>query len=160
MSRVDSPALKGTPLGTLLRFLNPIVRFLLASPLHWPLSRWFLLVSWTGAKSGRVHSTPVSYVRDDDQLIVTTGDRWPRFAVGNPTFRVRYRGGWNPAIAVIISDPEESRREHELVFEQHNWFRWLAGIPKVNRHTDSAAVARAIKAGRKLVRIDLESERA
>ena len=92
MSRVDSPALRGSWLGALLRFLNPVVRLILASPLHWPLSRWFLLVSWTGAKTGQTHTTPVSYVRDGGALFVTTGDRWTRFAVGNPTFRVRYSG--------------------------------------------------------------------
>jgi hypothetical protein len=157
MSRVDSPALKGTWIGTLLRFLNPIVKGLLASPIHWPLSRWFLLLSWTGSKTGERHSTPVSYVRDDAGIWVTSGDRWTRFAVGNPSFRVRYRGRWSSAQAIVISDPEDSKREHTRIFEAHNWFRLLAGIPKAKGHTDEAAVARAIAAGRKLVRIELTS---
>lgn len=156
MSRVESPALRGTWLGTLLRILNPIVRLLLTSPLHWPLSRWFVLLSWQGAKTGRVHSTPVSYVRDDAGIFVTTGDRWPRHVTGNPTFRVRLRGQWKSATADLVSDPEESRREHDRIFNQHNWFRWLAGIPKAGGHTDDAAVARAIASGRKLIWIDLE----
>lgn len=155
MSRVKSPALRGTWLGALLRVLNPVILRLLASPLHWPLSRWFLLISWTGAQTGGTHSTPVSYVRDQAGIFVTTGDRWPRFAVGNPTFRVRYRGRWSSAAAVLVADPEDSRPGHVRIFEQHGWFRFLAGIPKAHGHTDEAAVVRAIAAGRKLIRIDL-----
>jgi hypothetical protein len=157
MSRVESPALKGTWLGTLLRFLNPVVRLLLTSPLHWPLSRWFLLVSWAGAKTGRTHATPVSYVSDETGIFVTTGDHWPRFVVGNPTFRIRYRGGWHAATATKISDPAESAREHRHLFDQHGWFRLLAGIPSTHGHADDEAIARSIAGGRNLIRIELDS---
>jgi hypothetical protein len=156
VSRVESPALRGTWIGTLLRFLNPVVRTLLASPLHWPLSRWFLLLSWTGAKTGQAHRTPVSYVLDEAGIVVTTGDRWPRYVIGNPSFRVRNRGRWFSATAAQIDDPEESVREHVRIFQRHNWFRWLAGIPKKDGQTDVDAVGRAIKAGRKLIWIELE----
>jgi F420H(2)-dependent quinone reductase len=154
VSRVESPALRGTLLGTLLGFLNPVMRALLVSPLHWPLSRWFLVLSWKGAKTGRVYRTPVSYVSDEAGIFVTSGDRWTRYVIDNPTFRVRLRGRWIPATAVPISDPEDSRREHRRIFEEHTWFRWLAGIPSVEGHTDDAAVARATASGRNLIRID------
>jgi hypothetical protein len=154
VSRVDSPALKGTWLGTLLRFLNPVVKVLLASPLHWPLSRWFLLLSWTGSKSGKEFRTPVSYVEDEGIVYVTTGDRWPRFVIGNPTFRIRRHGRWMDAIAVPIDNPEQSRRVHMRIFERHGWFRFLAGIPRTSGHTDERAVERAIVAGRRLIRIE------
>ncbi len=159
MSRVDKPALKGSWMGKALFFLNPIVKFLLATPLHWPWSRWFLLLAWTGAKSGQPRSTPVSYVSDETGTFVTTGDRWPAFVTGNPTFRVRMRGSWRAATAVIVADPDESRREHERVFSDHGWFRWLAGIPKRDGKPDDAAVVRAIASGRQLVRIELPRPR-
>lgn len=154
MSRIDSPALKGTWLGTLLRVVNPVVKILLASPLHWPLSKWFLLLSWTGSKSGKEFRTPVSYVEDDGIVYVTTGDRWPRFVIGNSSFRVRRRGIWAAARAVPIDDPELSLRQHLEIFERHRWFRFLAGIPKKDGHTDERAVERAIAAGRRLIRIE------
>lgn len=43
------------------------MRRLLASPLHWPLSRWFLLLSWAGPRTGKLHTIPISYVTDVDQ---------------------------------------------------------------------------------------------
>lgn len=154
MSRVDAPALKGTWLGTLLRFLNPVVKVLLASPLHWPWSRWFLLLEWTGSKSGNKFRTPVSYVDDDGTVYVSTGDRWPRFVIGNPSFRVRRRGRWTDARADPIDDPGQSLRMHMQILERHGWFRVLTGIPKKDGHTDQHAVERAIAAGRRLIRIE------
>lgn len=157
MGRVESPALRGSWIGKLLAFLNPIVKALLASPLHWPLSRWFLLLSWKGAKTGQARSTPVSYVADRTGIVVTTADRWPRFAIGNPTFRVRYRGNWSQARAAELSDPEELKREHLRLFDEHGWFRWLTWTPKKEGRTDPAAVEKEIAAGRRLIRIMVES---
>ena len=76
MNRVSRPALRGSLLGVLLRAWNPFMKVILRSPLHWPLSRWFAVLSWTGRKSGRRYSTPVSYVLNDSAAYVTTGDRW------------------------------------------------------------------------------------
>lgn len=155
MGRVDKPALKGSWLGAALVFLNPVVKALLASPVHWPLSRWFLLLTWTGLQSGRARSTPVSYVRDELGMWVTTGDQWPTFVVDNSSFRVRFAGRWQPARAELIADTDISRQEHERLFAEHGWFRILAGIPKRDGRIDADAIARSIAAGRKLVRIEL-----
>ena len=129
------------------------MRRLLATPLHRPWSRWFLLISWTGAKTGKVHSTPVSYVRDGADIDVTTGDHWPRYVLGNETFRIRWHGRWISARAAVVTDVEESKREHTRLFADHGWFRFLAGIPKRNGQVDVVAVERSIAAGRQLVRI-------
>ncbi len=156
INRVEKPAVKGTWLGTLLRLLNPFVRFLLASPLHWPLSRWFVLLSWTGEKTGQPRSTPVSYVREGSVVWVTAGDKWTEHVVGNQTLRVRLRGIWKPATAVEVTDPEECRREHVRLFKEHGWFRFLAGIPKRDGKPDEEQLAHAIESGRKLIRIEWE----
>ena len=156
MSRVEKPALRGSWIGTALVLLNPIVRLLLASPIHWPLSRWFLLLSWKGQKTGRERSTPVSYIRDEAGTWVTTGDRWPSFVAGNPTFRVQFRGQWHPATAVPVADPDESKREHMRILSEHGWFRVLAGIPRSGDKPDASAIATAIESGRQLIRMELE----
>ncbi len=136
--------------------LNPVVRAILASPLHWPLSRWFVLLRWTGEKSGEQRATPVSYVQERRVLYVTAGDKWTEHVVGNATLTVRLRGSWRPATAVLIGDPDDSRREHIRLFTEHGWFRWLAGIPrKRDGKPDEALVAQAIEAGRKLIVIEM-----
>lgn len=156
MGRVDSPALHGTLLGRLLRLWNPVMRRLLDSRLHWPLSRWFLLVSWAGRRTGILYTTPASYVRDASSIFLTTGDRWWRNLVDSDAVRIRLAGRWVSARAMRITDPEESRREHDRLFRLHPWYRRLAGIPTTTaRKSDPAVLARSIAAGRTLVRIEL-----
>ncbi|MBA3689675.1 MAG: hypothetical protein H0W81_12760 [Chloroflexi bacterium] len=103
MSRVSAPALRGTLLGALLRLWNPLMRRLLDSPVHWPLSRWFAVLAWSGRRTGRRYSTPVSYVREGTTAYVTTGDRWWRKPHGRRTGRDADRGalaaGERPAVA-------------------------------------------------------------
>jgi hypothetical protein len=157
VSRVSAPGLRGTMLGTLLRVWNPVMRRLLASPLHWPWSRWFAVLAWTGRKTGRRYSTPVSFVREGRSAYVTTGDRWWRNLGERAPVAMRIGGSWRVGMAAPLTDPADSRAQHERLFREHSWFRLLAGIPRgPEGGPDPAAVARAVMAGRVLVRIDLE----
>jgi hypothetical protein len=157
MSRTTEPALRGTLLGTVLRLWNPVMRRLLDSPVHWPLSRWFAVLAWRGRKTGRQYSTPVSYVREGDTVFVTTGDRWWRNLSGGAPVTMRIAGRWREANAQPIVDPSANRAEHERLFHEHPWYRRLAGIPAArDGGPDSTAVARAVASGRVLVRIQLE----
>lgn len=156
MHRDEHPALRGTWLGRLLRLWNPFMVRLLASPVHWPWSRWFLLLSWAGHRTGRVHTTPVSYVTDGQRIYATTGDSWWHNAVRSPAIEVRLRGRRLSARLVAVTDADESAREHARLFAEHPFFRRLAGIPARSGVPDDAAVRRSIAAGRTLLRLDLE----
>ena len=157
MSRVSAPALRGTLLGAILRLWNPPMRRLINSPVHWPLSRWFAVLAWTGRKTGRSYSTPVSYVLEGRTAYVTTGDRWWRNLTGGAPVAMRIAGRWKEGNAAPLTDPADCRAEHERLFREHIWFRLLAGIPKgPEGGPDPAAVSRAVTAGRVLVRIELD----
>lgn len=159
LNRVRRPALRGTALGGVLRLLNPIIRGVLASPLHWPLSRWLVLLNWESAEAGRRRTTPLSYVREGAFLYLTGGDRWSKDLVGGARVALRLRGQWYDAVAAVVSDREESADVLERLFREHPWFRVLSGIPKASRDgqegADPNAVDRALKAGRVLVRVSL-----
>jgi F420H(2)-dependent quinone reductase len=155
MSRVRRPALRGSVLGGVLRAWNPIMRALLGSPLHWPLSRWFAVLSWSGRRSGRRYTTPVSYVRDGRTVWLTTGDQWWRNLVEAAPVAIRIRGRWHDGRGLAITDRVESRQGHDRLFRRHAWFRVLAGIPRGRGGPDPEALDRALAAGRVLVRIDL-----
>jgi deazaflavin-dependent oxidoreductase (nitroreductase family) len=157
VGRVTSPRLRGTWLGTVLRLLNPFLKRLLASPLHPLLSRFFMLLGWTGRKTGRTYTTPVSYVREGDRVFVTTGDRWWRNLVGGGQVRLRIAGRSRTGMAVPLTDREESIAGHARLFRERPFFRRLAGLPAApGGGADPADVARAVDAGRMLVRIDLD----
>jgi hypothetical protein len=161
MSRATNPTLRGSFLGAVLRAWNPAMRVLLGSPLHWPLSRWFAVLSWTGRKTGRRYSTPVSYVREGTTVWVTTGDRWWHNLTGGAPVSIRVRGRWHEGRGVAVTDGVESRLEHRRLFVENAWFRRLAGIPGGRGGgPDPEALVQSLGAGRVLVRIDLSRDHA
>jgi deazaflavin-dependent oxidoreductase (nitroreductase family) len=152
VSPTASPALRGTLLGRLLTLWNPVMKRLLRSPLHWPWSRWFTVVEWTGRRSGRRYSTPVAYLARDQEVWVTTGDSWWKNLRANPLTHVWLAGRQVAGDATPVTNPQESVRLHITMFEVRPFFARLAGLPARPGPTQIAA---AINAGRVLVRIRL-----
>jgi hypothetical protein len=68
------------------RAVNPLVRWLLRSRLHWLVSRRLTLISYTGRRSGRRYTIPVGYRIAGLQVTITVGspDRkvWCRSLTG------------------------------------------------------------------------------
>ena len=52
------------------KLYNPIVILLLHSPLHSLMDKSTILITFTGRKSGKTYTIPVSYVRDGDTLMM------------------------------------------------------------------------------------------
>jgi hypothetical protein len=154
VSRIKSPALRGTLLGRLLTLWNPVMKRLLRSPLHWPWSRWFTVVEWIGQRTGRRYSTPVAYLLRAGELWVTTGDAWWRNLLSNPLIRVWLAGRQVVADATLVTDRQESVQLHAAMFEARPFFARLAGLPS---SPGKAQIAAAIDAGRTLLRIRLRA---
>ena len=60
----------------LLRAVNPAVRFLLGTPLGGSLRRQMMVLNFTGRKSGRRYSIPVSAHRIDNNLYALASAGW------------------------------------------------------------------------------------
>jgi hypothetical protein len=75
-------------------WFNPIMIWLLKSPLHGIVSKGVMLVTVTGRKSGRTISTPTNYLRDGDTLwVISWRDRkWWRNLRGGAQVRVLLAG--------------------------------------------------------------------
>jgi hypothetical protein len=66
---------------------NPLMKWLLQSPLHRTVSGMYMLVHFTGRKSGKAYSTPVEYFYDGDTLMFfTAAERvwWKNLRGGAP----------------------------------------------------------------------------
>lgn len=74
--------------------INPPVKALLRSPLHGLMSGNTLLLEFTGRKSGRALSTPISYYLKDDAAHCFTSRTfgWWRNLVDNRTVSLTIRG--------------------------------------------------------------------
>jgi deazaflavin-dependent oxidoreductase (nitroreductase family) len=75
-----------------------------------------LLLTTTGARTGREHTTPVVYARDGDRLLVfgskagaPTHPAWYHNLVANPTVTVELPGERFEARAVVLEGDERDR---------------------------------------------------
>ena len=59
-------------------FANHAMEFVLRSPVHMPISKTIPLITFTGRKSGKTFTTPVSYSQHGDQVYVFTHAAWWR----------------------------------------------------------------------------------
>ncbi len=79
----------------IIRVLNPVMKALLRSPLHGMASTNIMLITFTGRKSGRQYTTPVSYVREGQTVrCFTHADTpWWRNLRDGGDVTLRIRGG-------------------------------------------------------------------
>ena len=67
--------------------LNPVMRTLLRSPLHWITSKNIAILHFSGRKSGRKLSTPLSYTQEGStvRLLSSSETHWWRNLRGGET---------------------------------------------------------------------------
>jgi hypothetical protein len=86
----------------ILRAVNPAVKFLLGTPLGGGLRRQMMVLHFTGRKSGREYSIPVSAHRIDDAL----------YALASAGWTVNFRDG---ADAEVLWDGKRTTMRGELI---------------------------------------------
>jgi hypothetical protein len=82
----------------IMGLLNTVMRGVLRSPLHRVVSKSVLILSFTGRRSGRSISTPLSYLREGDTLTLFTSAAWRKNLNGGALVRLWMQGreynGW------------------------------------------------------------------
>ena len=90
----------------LFLIINPMMRMLLRSPLHFIQSKSVMLITFTGRKSGRRFTTPVRYVRvaDTVRCFTSSENLWWRNLRGGAAVSLRIEGKEMPYWATVQSD--------------------------------------------------------
>jgi hypothetical protein len=134
------------PPQAVLRVVNPTLRFVLRTPLGSSIKE-FMVVSFTGRKTGRRFSVPVSAHHIDGGLYVLLAAGWKHnFRDGAPA-EVRYAGKTTPMRGELITDhaavadlahraaqsygPKKAQRTMGLKFRDE-------GVPSLADFTDAA----------------------
>ncbi len=93
--------------------LNRVIPLVLRSPLHGLLSKNLMLLTYTGRKSGRRYTIPVSYFMpgDGEAIRVFSNQRWWRNLRGGASVTLRLRGSDVDAVAEVIEERETVARE-------------------------------------------------
>lgn len=102
----ERPAVQDQPPpALLLKVVNPVLRTLLASPLHGAVSNGLMLLHVIGRKSGRVYVVPVGRHVYQGQLVASAGGAWRRNLAGGAELEVTLDGRRRPAYGELIDDP-------------------------------------------------------
>lgn len=72
--------------------VNQAMKFVLRSPMHGAVSKTVLLITFTGRKSGKSFTTPVSYSQINDQVIIFTHAEWWKNLRGGAPVTLRIQG--------------------------------------------------------------------
>jgi hypothetical protein len=95
----------GHPPQALLRLVNPILAYLLNTPLLGAMRKQFMVLSFTGRKSGRAFSIPLSAHIIDDDLYALSGAPWKQ----------NFRDG---ARALVVYNKKTTEMRGELVSDR------------------------------------------
>jgi len=88
--------------------MSKAITFILRSPLHRILSKYLLLISFTGRKSGKLYTTPVSYSQEGNLVSIFTHANWWKNLIGDGTVTLRIQGRDLQGIANPIAQDKQA----------------------------------------------------
>jgi hypothetical protein len=94
----------GHPPSALLRLVNPALAFLLRTPLAGPARKQLMVLGFTGRKTGRPYSIPLSAHLIDHDLYALTGAPWKQNFRGGAPAQVVYDGKTTAMRGELIRD--------------------------------------------------------
>lgn len=152
--------LRKEPAWTPPRWLNAFMRGMLKTPgLQRLVGRGTALLTFTGRHSGREITTPVTYARDVDRVIVTCHftRNWWRNLDDRPEVRLRLAGRDYAGRAHIL-EGEPAVDAFALLIEQVPMMAKFAEAEVVDGQVDRGDVRSALDFT-KIIKVDLETAR-
>ena len=140
-----------------VRYFNPVSRFLLNTPLHPVMSSRLMLITFNGRVTGRPYTTPVSYVQEEDSLLVPGGGTWWKNIETTPQTRVRLRGAWKVVTSLVVREPDALTELMRRMLAANPAIAIFTGIKRgVDGWPDAAALERERQRGFVVVTLHLD----
>jgi hypothetical protein len=116
---VAPPVQDAPPPKIALRFVNPVLKAVLCSPLHRPLSRKLMLLTVTGRKSGRRCTVPVGrHQSPDGTFVLSAGGNWRHNLHGGADVAVTLDGRKRAAHAALEEDPQRAAEVFKTLLDR------------------------------------------
>ncbi len=127
----------GRPAPAIFRLMNPVMRRLLRSRLHRPMSGQLMLLEYTGRLSGRTYVIPIGYFAWDGGSVLSVSSTrwWKNLRDGRPV-SVLVRGVRHAAVPMVI-ESAESRADLLAEFAQRYGPKVAAGCGRAFRRTET-----------------------
>jgi F420H(2)-dependent quinone reductase len=140
-------------MGGLAKLMNKVPAAILRSPLHPLMSGKYLLLTFTGLKSGRSYTTPVAYLSENDAYLMTTDSPWWENLKGGASVALRVKGREYEGIGEAVTDHAEVTRVLGRFLETQPGYGRFVGVRcDAGRRTDPSEVEVAAL-GRVMVRV-------
>ena len=120
----------------LFRFINPFVRVILKSPIHFILSHQILLFRVIGRKSKKIYEIPASYAYINDELVCVTlrENLWWKNFIDIENQDIYFKGKKiNKKISINFSDDNFVRTKLKELIEHNPIDAFFAGV-KLDRN--------------------------
>jgi deazaflavin-dependent oxidoreductase (nitroreductase family) len=89
-------------------FVNNAMKFVLRSPVHGMVSKTVLLITFTGRKSGKVYTTPVSYSQSGNRVTIFTHAAWWKNLHNGAPVSIHLRGREFPGLAEPVAEDKKA----------------------------------------------------
>ena len=86
------------------RWLTNLLKYVLRTPLHGIFSKSLMLLEFRGRKTGKAYCTPVSYLREGDEVTSFTDSPWHRNLLGGAPVTLYLKGKAVKGFAKVIDD--------------------------------------------------------
>lgn len=137
-------------------FLNPLAKTILCSPLHGGMSRRLLLITFTGRKSGKPYTTPISYVQHGGTLLLGVGGRWWKNLRGGVPVQVLLRGKTHAGRAETWTDEASMTSAYRSILaENPTQARFMGITTTADGQPEPQAIQQALQRGAAVVEITL-----
>lgn len=157
MSQDPADAPRWTPAP----WLNTMMTWMLRTPgLQRIVGKGTALITFTGRKTGREITTPVSYVEIDDQIVITCHRtrQWWRNLVANPVLEIRLAGRDRRGVASVLGDPDDALGVFIALLEAQPVVAKVSGVTLDDRGEPDRVEAREVLGYTVVVSIKLEEE--
>lgn len=155
----ENPA--DAPRWTPAPWLNTMMIWMLETPgLQRIVGKGTALISFTGRKTGRRITTPVSYEEIDDQIVTTCHRtrQWWRNLAANPDVDIRLAGRSRRGVATVMDDPDSALDLFTALLEAQPVVAKISGIPLDPEGKADRSKAREVLTYTVVVTIKLEEE--
>jgi hypothetical protein len=109
------------PPRALLRLTNPVVRALLASPLHGLLSGNLMVLRYTGRRTGRRVALPITRRQIDGRLAVVSSSRWRHNFSSGRDAELLVDGEWRATRGTLIADVDRVADAYDGQVAELGW---------------------------------------
>ncbi len=100
--------LKMSQTTTVPPIVNKTMKFVLRSPMHGVVSKSVLLITFTGRKSGKTYTTPVSYSQSDGKVTIFTHANWWKNMRRSAPVTLRLRGRDVRGLAEPVAEDKQA----------------------------------------------------